>query len=213
MEVKDKVMYHYHKKGIYDELWGKGKEITVDNNFRSYYSTILDFFTTGVQCQDDKVSSFDRVISYYLQDDIFKTIEKDLTKQLLLEAKKIITQTNVCRREFALEKMRQNNYPDLPSRLHSIWLTDKENLDFWSKYLITDSKLKDEMLQLYELNVTGNLFKSSDYYIPDDKLTMHEMMLQSIKYWNPEFDKDEALNGIEYLFQGKVKIIKRIENI
>lgn len=50
MEVKDKVMYHYHKLGIYDDIWQVGNELTVDDNFDSYYSSIIDKFSTGVKC-------------------------------------------------------------------------------------------------------------------------------------------------------------------
>ena len=50
MEVKDKVMYHYHKLGIYDDIWQVGNELTVDDNFDSYYSSIIDKFSTSVKC-------------------------------------------------------------------------------------------------------------------------------------------------------------------
>ena len=33
MEVKDKIMYHYHKLGFYDDIWQIGNEIIVDDNF------------------------------------------------------------------------------------------------------------------------------------------------------------------------------------
>ena len=216
MEVKDKVMYHYHKQGIYDNFWNVGNEIIVDNNFRSYFSKILDDFTTGVPCKNDKISSFDRVISYYLKDDIFETVDKELAKQMLLEAKQIIYNTNVCRREFALEQIRKEFYPHLPSRLHSIWLTDDENIDFWKEQLVSKETLKNNpnALELYKVNITGNLFKSSDYFIPNDEVTMLEMMEQAKKYWNPDFiNVEKALNGTEYLFQGKLKILRRIDNI
>ena len=214
VEVNNKIMYHYHKKGIYDELWDTGKEIIVDENFRSYFSRILDSFTTGVLCKDDKISSFDRVISYYLKDDIFENVDKELGKQMLLEAKRIIYNTNVCRREFALEQIRKEFYPHLPSRLHSIWLTDSENIDFWKEQLVSKETLENNpnALELYKVSITGNLFKSSDYLIPDDELTMLEMKEQSKKYWNPDFiNNEKALRGTEYLFQGKLKIMRRIE--
>ena len=41
---------------------------------------------------------------------------------------------------------------------------------------------------------------------------MLEMMEQSKKYWNPDFiNNEKALRGTEYLFQGKLKILRRIE--
>ena len=72
MEVKNKIMYHYHKKGIYDELWDTCKEIIVDENFRSYYSTILDNFTTGISYRDNEFYSLDKIIDICLQNNIFE---------------------------------------------------------------------------------------------------------------------------------------------
>lgn len=74
-------------------------------------------------------------------------------------------------------------------------------------------KNNPNFLELYQVNITGNLFKSSDYYISKDNLTMLEMMEQSKKYWKPEFDKEETFVGTEYLFQGKLKILRRLEKI
>ena len=62
-------------------------------------------------------------------------------------------------RELMLEKYRLENSPNLPSRLHSIWLADKESLNFWEGQLNGKRKLK-----LYRVSVTGNLFKSSDKF-------------------------------------------------
>ena len=48
MEVKDKIMYHYHRLGIYDDIWQVGNEIIVDDNFNSYCGSIIDKFSTAV---------------------------------------------------------------------------------------------------------------------------------------------------------------------
>ena len=55
----------------------------------------------------------------------------------------------------------------------------------------------------------GNLFKSSNNFIPDDELTAREMYEASSAYWNPIF-KEEDLCKAEYLFQGKVKVLEEI---
>ncbi|MCD8572648.1 MAG: hypothetical protein LRY48_04990 [Bacteroides graminisolvens] len=48
MEVKDKIMYHYHKVGIHDEKWEVGNELVIDNDFISYYCEVLNQFNTAV---------------------------------------------------------------------------------------------------------------------------------------------------------------------
>lgn len=62
---------------------------------------------------------------------------------------------------------------------------------------------------LFRVSITGNLFKSSDSFIPNDELTTKEMYNVSSKYWNPVFNEDNLCKA-EYLFQGKVKVLEKI---
>ncbi len=87
--------------------------------------------------------------------------------------------------------------------MHSIWVTDKDNLDYWQNIL------KGE--HVFELNLTGILFKSSDLYIPDNNLSLAQAIEASQAYWNPIFTK-EAEARKEYLFQGKVFVKRKINS-
>ena len=203
MEVKDKIMYHYHRLGIYDDIWQIGNEIIVDDNFNSYYGSIIDKFSTGVKCVNG-IFSLDRVIDEYIDDIGLGNVDLNTIEDLLKCSSLIIKNINIYNRELMLEKYRKENNPKLPSRLHSIWLADKKSLNFWEGQLNGSGKLK-----LYRVSVTGNLFKSSDSFIPDDELTAKEMYETSSNYWNPTF-KEEDLCKAEYLFQGKVKVLEKI---
>ncbi len=203
MEVKDKIMYHYHKLGFYDDIWQIGNEIIVDDNFNSYYGSIIDKFSTGVKCVNGLVP-LEIIIDKYLDDIGIENIDLETITNLLKDSSAIITKANMYNRELMLEKYRKEHNSDLPSRLHSIWLADKKSLNFWEGQLNGRRKLK-----LYRVSVTGNLFKSSDSFIPDDELTAKEMYETSSNYWNPTF-KEEDLCKAEYLFQGKVKVLEKI---
>lgn len=203
MEVKEKTMYHYHKLGLYDDIWQEGNEIIVDNNFNSYYGSIIDKFSTGIRFSNGIVS-LDRVIDEYLEKIGLENVDIKTITNLLRDSSSIIKKINIYNRELMLEKYRKENTPDLPSRLHSIWLTDKESLNFWEEQLNGGGKLK-----LYRVSIAGKLFKSSDSFIPDDELTAKEMYEASSAYWNPIF-KEEYLCKAEYLFQGKVKVLEEI---
>lgn len=204
MEVKEKTMYHYHKLGLYDDIWQEGNEIIVDNNFNSYYGSIIDKFSTGIRFSNGIVS-LDRVIDEYLEKIGLENVDIKTITNLLRDSSSIIKKINIYNRELMLEKYRKENTPDLPSRLHSIWLTDKESLNFWEEQLNGGGKLK-----LYRVSIAGKLFKSSDSFIPDDELTAKEMYEESSKYWNPVFS-EEDLCKVEYLFQGKVKVLEKID--
>ena len=201
MEVKDKIMYHYHRLGIYDDIWQVGNEITVDDNFNSYCGSIVDKFSTGVKCVNG-IFSLDRVIDEYIDDIGLGNVDLNTIEDLLKCSSLIIKNINIYNRELMLEKYRKENNPKLPSRLHSIWLADKESLSFWKGQF--SGKLK-----LYRVSITGELFKSSDDFIPDDELTAKAMYEASSNYWNPTF-KEEDLCKAEYLFQGKVKVLEKI---
>ena len=203
MEVKDKIMYHYHKLGLYDDIWQVGNEIVVDNNFNSYYGSIIDKFSTGVKCVNG-IFSLDRVIDEYIDDIGLENVDVNTIEDLLKCSSLIIKNINIYNRELMLEKYRLDNNPNLPSRLHSIWLSDKESLNFWKEQVREYRKIV-----LFRVSITGGLFKSSDEFIPNDELTTKEMYEASNNYWNPIF-KEEDLCKTEYLFQGKVKVLEKI---
>lgn len=203
MEVKDKIMYHYHRLGIYDDIWQVGNELLVDNNFNSFCGSIVDKFTTAVKCENG-IFSLEKIIDKYLNDISIENVDLKTITNLLKASSAIITKADMYNRELMLEKYRKENNTKLPSRLHSIWLADKESLNFWKEQLNGGRNLT-----LYRVSVTGNLFKSSDSFIPDDELTAKEMYQVSSKYWNPVFSEDDLCKA-EYLFQGKVKVLEKI---
>ena len=203
MEVKNKVMYHYHKLGLYDDIWQVGNKIMVDSNFNSFCGSIVDKFTTAVKCENG-IFSLEKIIDKYLNDISIENVDLKTITKLLKASSAIITKADMYNRELMLEKYRKENNPKLPSRLHSIWLADKESLNFWEGQLNGRRKLK-----LYRVSVTGNLFKSSDSFIPDDELTAKEMYEASSAYWNPVFSEEDLCKA-EYLFQGKVKVLEKI---
>lgn len=202
MEVKDKVMYHYHRLGIHDDAWKVGNILTIDNSFNSYFSSILRVFGTDVATTSNKRQSFDKIIKHYLED---MNPDREMLIRLLNESRRIIKDTNTYKREFALEEYRKIHCPHLPSRKHSIWVADEKQMEFWK------TQFKDSKLELFQISLTGTLFKSSDEFIPDDELTMEESMLAAERYWNPVFTSEEEENKAEFLFQGQVKILQKIK--
>ena len=204
MEVKNKVMYHYHKLGLYDNIWQVGNELIVSDNFNSYYGKIINNFNTAVKYNNGSVS-LEMIIEKILKEIGIENIDLKTIEYLLKDSLNIITNTNIFNRELMLEDFRKDYFPNLPSRLHSIWVTDDKSLDFWEKQMSNNKKLV-----LYRVLLTGNLFKSSDSFIPDNELTAKEMYESSFNYWNPIF-KEEDLCKAEYLFQGKVKVLEKID--
>lgn len=201
MNVENKIMYHIHKSNKYDDLWKENNEFIVDDNFISECGKAIPNFNTNVYVDNGEIASLSRVLKYYLEQGIENQDSKVIQK-LLEDAFVIIYNVNRTKCESALEICRQKQFPMLPSRLHSIWVTDKDGLDFWSQQLSGNK-------EVFELVLTGELFKSSDIFIPDDQLTLVEAVKQAENYWNPVFIP-EAEEKKEYLFQGKVLVKKKL---
>ena len=203
MYVQNKLMYHIHTSNEYDELWQEGNEIVVDDNFNSECGLSIPYFNTNVICSDESVNSLQYFLKKYLDQGI-ENLDSKIIEALLKDSYRIIYNANRTKCEAALEICRRQKFKLYPSRLHSIWVTDKECLDFWI------SILKGK--EIFELDLTGTLFKTSDIYIPDNHLSLSEAIKQAENYWNPIFTK-EAEEKKEYLFQGKVLIKNKIKNL
>nr|MBP3258848.1 DUF2441 domain-containing protein [Bacilli bacterium] len=204
MQVTDKEMYHFHNNSAYNDILVPNNEIIVDNSFNTFYVDILKTYTTAVNLKNGDKLSFDRLIDNYLERDV----SKETLIKLLKEAARIIEDINICKRELALERVRETRYPDLPSRSHSIWLCDEFGLDFWKDALSGGNKIK---LNLYKVSVTGNLFKSSDAFLPKNTSDYGTNLIEACEYWNPQLTAEDDRERIEYLFQGKLKILEKLD--
>ncbi len=203
MEVHNKEMYHYHRGRYYNDIWQVGKEIIVDNNFLSYFCTILQDFTTSVICKDGELVSFDSIIEKCLNEGLENQDLKYAAK-VAEKACELIRDMGIYNRELALERYRAEHYPQLPSRLHSLWFCDESGLAHWKKQLGENCKLK-----LFRVSLDGELFCSSDYWLPDIKLCVEQMYKEAALYWNPPYTEE---SDREYLFQGKVKVLEQLCN-
>lgn len=192
MEVKNKRLYHIHRNYNMDNLWNTGSSLLIDNNFQSvYFAKLL--------VHDNELK--ERYGSNYDIDFIIAMMEEMIFKGMLdEEAIVIFNRLKVLRREQALEEGRKLYNPSAPQRFHSIYLTDKEDLEYW-KECVGDNCFKE-----YLLEISGNLFKSSDTLFPDESLMLDRQIEESKKYWNPT--ERQLLLRKEYLFQGQVQIIK-----
>lgn len=201
MEVKNKTMFHIHRSNKYDELWQEANEIIIDDNFNSECGLSIPYFNTNIICSDDTIDSLEWYLKDYLNQGI-ENLDIDLITRLIKDSYRIIHNANKCKCEAALEICRRQKFKLYPSRLHSIWVTDKANLDYWLNILTGKT--------IFELELTGTLFKTSDLYIPDNHLSLGQAIEAAKAYWNPVFTK-EALNQREYLFQGKALIKRKIQ--
>ena len=194
-------MYHIHTPNKYDEMWQEGNELIIDDNFYSECGLSIPYFNTDVVCSNGSLISIVGPLRKYLDEGIEKLTMEEI-KTIFEDVYRILYNNNRTKCEAALEICRREKFKLCPSRLHSLWVTDKDNLDYWLNIL--NGK------EIYELNLTGTLFKTSDIYIPDDNLSLVQAIKAAESYWNPNFT-EEAEEKKEYLFQGTALIKRKIK--
>ena len=205
MQVSDKILYHFHKLHRPSDMWIPNNEFVIDNNFKNYYLNVLDSFDTTVETVKKNRVPFDFIIKDYLEEE--QDVETYI--KMLKDARRIIYSANIFKRELALETVRQEKFPNLPSRKHVLWMCDDKQLDFWEKALVDGST--EYKLELYKVLVNGNIFKSSHNFLPSFSDPYETNLKDAENYWNPVFKTEDDEETAEYLFQGKVKVLKKIK--
>lgn len=219
MIAVNKVMYHYHAHNIYDDLWKAGNEIIVDKNFNLPRQNFIKNFSTGVFCLNPNgIQDISNIIDAILVN--INTKEKMLQLKeestsaylnnmmniynLLKDSSSIIRYASIVNLEKAMEETRIKYYSILPSRFNSMFVFDEKELPSWSKkYSLMDA-------DLYELSLTGNLFETSLYFTPQTGISYLDTAIQSHMYWNPRIETEEQMENREYLFNGKAKVLRKI---
>lgn len=201
MVVKDKIMYHINNSKNRSDIWVPGKVIDNTEDYISDFWTYGLNFSSKVHTVENNDVAFYKVINHYLEE----TQDEETYIRMLKQASIFLREYSIVQREYLLEVVRIEKYPNLPSRKNCIYLCDKKQLEFWKKEL----EVKKNNLGIFEVSATGNLFKSSDKLLPDDGDSINNIIDQANAYWNPnlnDIDDEKA----EYLFKGKLLILKKL---
>lgn len=202
-------LYHIHLKGNKDFKWQVGNTINIDKTFDSVMNQRQQEFCQLVNVNNINVQYSNYLTQYFakIQNKIsIKKEELEELKSLLEAGYRLSYNANFFKRETSLEDCRKDNYSSLPSRLHSIYLSDKDGLEYWQDTIVPQNR-ESEVFKVY---VTGIIFKTNEQLLPKEETTYGESYNASFKYWNPKF-KDVPNYTNEYLVQGKVKILEKLK--
>lgn len=101
--------------------------------------------------------------------------------------------------ETIFEEERIKINPELPSRLKCLWMTDRNQLNYW----IEKVKIDSSKLQVLEMSTVGKVFKCDAYWVEMQPAPLTQVRENAQSYWQGEI-KDPS--KIEFLFEGDATV-------
>ena len=216
-------LYHLHLLGNYDRLYKPNAEFKIDKDKYNnrLYKRIYDLTATvdvneykrmvevinrmcmliGMQTIENRINISELVAMAKTGD----VNHNELTK-LLSDVEKLTCSYAINIRELAMEEYRKNNCQELPSRLHSLYACSEEGVEFWKRKII------DGAVDIYRIEAFDDVFVSNESLLPEESIPYGEKISASYKYFHPKKkDLDEVTN--EYLVQGKIKILEKVDEV
>ena len=186
MKVEDKIYYHVNS---YKEL-NIGDVLVFDNNTHNQmYETVYNssYKLNNMDANElllTKKRNKDKDLSYEEFDLVLSTVNNDAYVM----------------RELALESIRKEYYPEYPSRLNCLYLTDK--LEDAIKWVDILKRNKKNAVQILTLKVSGNIFEGDGSLMKRLNLSYNEHLENAKMYWSNATD-----NKDEILFTGTATVI------
>ena len=213
-------LYHIHLLGNHDKMYKLNNVIKIDkkifknrlydramnSNFAvesaDYPETVIAMNLLHSMLRYDPVGkkiNLDNVISAFLANNT-----NDDKIKMLRDAKEIIFNASQAKRELSMESYRKDNTPDKPSRMHSLFACSETGVEFWK------SALGSSEYDIFRIDVFDEPFVTNEQLLPPEESSYLESYNQSMRYFNP---RQKDLNGLndEYLVQGKVKILEKVD--
>lgn len=115
----------------------------------------------------------------------------------------------VALRELAMEEVRINKYPNYPSRLSSLYVSQTlEEAEKWYNLFI---ELGRHTFQIVKVEVTGNVFIGDACNCFDGTNDKKRNLKLAENYWKYKTNKNKKIPIIEVLVDGNIKVIDIIK--
>lgn len=112
-------------------------------------------------------------------------------------------------REFALEEVREKEYPDYPSRLSCLYVSNSlEEAEFWYDMFIKQGR---PTFQLVKVEVEGRSFTGDAWNCFKGTENIEENYKLARRYWNNEKNNQGEKPIVETLVDGKIKVVEIIK--
>jgi hypothetical protein len=209
MEAKNQFFFHIQKARNGKDNWRIGEEVIIEKNQKNnFYEELLDSLNLNIYTSENYSDEFEK-INYWLkkaenQQTDLKIREHEYYLKKLIDVSKKLKQFSL---ELVFEQTRLKSFPDLPSRLSSIWLCEKQSdINFWDQLLKGEKKY-------FKLKTDGIIFKADARFVDSQNKIVSEFEELSYNYWSGEPFPLENEREPEILFQGKFYVIEELSHI
>ncbi len=137
----------------------------------------------------------------------FKSLKKGIfkDKKLMLEMSRALQDYDLFMREIALEEVRQEKFPSLPSRFKCMYLSENRE-DVQKNLEIMKNSKSNNQYQGVVVKLNGEIFCVRDFSIGRPGTSYNEYKKLAEKYW--EQDQNSKTPAKEILFVGDAEIIE-----
>ena len=194
MKVKDLILYQvatdrHYKVGDVLEF---NKE-TLNGQYNRVFNT--DFRLNGTRPSDEMYSVAKR------------KFKKFKTKDDVYSIAHILEYYDVAIKEIALEEVRKQFFPNLPSRLHCMYLSTSKDIALKNVKSMAESREKNgKHFQAVAVRLNGVIFKAGKVYVSREGKSYNYYKDKAIEYWKQKGLKDEEVK--EVLFEGRAEIVE-----
>ena len=112
-------------------------------------------------------------------------------------------------REYALEEVRVKDYPDYPSRLSCLYVSNTlEEAEFWYNIFIEQGRLT---FQIVKVSVEGSDFTGDAWNCFEGTSDRNKNLDLAHRYWNNQDNLQGEKPIVETLVDGKIRVIEIIK--
>ncbi len=136
--------------------------------------------------------------------------EKNNVKNLYLNGSvELTSDLKKALREYALEEVRKNEYPEYPSRLSCLYVSNSlEEAEFWYKCFIEQGR---PTFQIVKVEVEGSYFTGDAWNCFNGTSDKEQNIELARKYWKNEKNSRNEKPIIETLVDGKITVVEIVK--
>lgn len=199
MEVKNKIFYQVAT----DRNYKVGDILTFNKNLpNGQYNRV---FNTDFELNEARPS--DRMYSAAK-----RKFMKFKSKNDIYSIAHILEYYDVAIKEIALEEVRKDKFPNLPSRLHCMYLSISKDIVLQNiKSMANNREKNGKVFQAVAVKLNGVIFKAGKVYVSREAKSYNYYKEKAIAYWKQKDLRDEEVE--EILFEGEAEIVEILDEI